>query len=280
MIELLYWIIVDLILIALLLSPIVLIIVIIRNILKKKTNRQGKSGFNNYPDNQFKTDWIWVENRQLWVRKDQYSAMEDRELAKQIHISRNGPTYEEWKAQNNSTYHYSKTEIPKQEQPQTKQFRYAGATYQYKPEPEPDREPKKTYQQPQNTTESDYQGAYKAAAILTPNESYHFKTLKAAADQKGYTISVKMRLADLVTPNAAKHTREYMSRFGKIKAKHVDFVVCDQMMRPVVIIELDDSSHDRPDRQDRDDFVDTILKDAGYKIIHTRHITPDILDNY
>ena len=88
-----------------------------------------------------------------------------------------------------------------------------------------------------------------------------------------------MRLADLVTPTASRYDKSYMSYFGRIKAKHVDFVVFDQYMRPKAIIELDDSSHDRKDRQERDKFVNEILKDAGYKVIHTRYIWPDILDN-
>ena len=71
-----------------------------------------------------------------------------------------------------------------------------------------------------------------------------------------------------------------MSRFHKIMSKHVDFVIYDgDMMHLKVIIELDDSSHDREDRKERDEFVDFILKDCGYKVIHTRCITENILDD-
>ena len=70
-----------------------------------------------------------------------------------------------------------------------------------------------------------------------------------------------------------------MSYLGKIKSKHVDFVICDKNMYIKAIIELDDSSHDTQKGKDRDEFVDTILRSVGYKVIHTRYITNEILDN-
>ena len=64
----------------------------------------------------------------------------------------------------------------------------------------------------------------------------------------------------------------------KIQAKHVDFVICDKDMHIKVIIELDDSSHDKKDRKERDEFVDLILQSVGYKVIHSRYIMNNILD--
>ena len=122
-----------------------------------------------------------------------------------------------------------------------------------------------------------YKDAYEAVNILTRNEKQNYITLKEAADRKGYIICPKVRLADIVKP---RNDPEYMARFGKIKSKHVDFVIYNEDMSKLkAVIELDDSSHDRPDRIERDEFVDFILQDCGYKVIHTRYITPDILDN-
>lgn len=119
--------------------------------------------------------------------------------------------------------------------------------------------------------------AYKAADILTANERNNYKTLRIAADRKGYIICPKVRLADIVN---ARNDEKYMSHFGRIKSKHVDFAIYDCEMRNLkVIIELDDSSHDTEERRERDEFVDFILNDCGIRIIHTRHITPDILDD-
>lgn len=68
----------------------------------------------------------------------------------------------------------------------------------------------------------------------------------------------------------------YRSYFNKVQAKHVDFVLCDKKMVARIIIELDDSSHNRPDRQARDSFVDEILENVGYKVIHTWAITDNL----
>jgi hypothetical protein len=46
-------------------------------------------------------------------------------------------------------------------------------------------------------------------------------------------------------------------------------VLCDRnAVRPLLAIELDDSSHNRADRKARDAFVDSALKAAGLPIIH------------
>jgi hypothetical protein len=53
---------------------------------------------------------------------------------------------------------------------------------------------------------------------------------------------------------------EYFTYYNKIKQKQVDFVLCDpKTLRPIFAIELDDSSHQRPDRITRDEFVDKVF---------------------
>ena len=58
----------------------------------------------------------------------------------------------------------------------------------------------------------------------------------------------------------------------RIQAKHVDFVICDEKLVAKYIIELDDNSHNAPDRIQRDLFVDAVLTKTGYKVLHTRAI--------
>ena len=56
---------------------------------------------------------------------------------------------------------------------------------------------------------------------------------------------------------------------GRIAQKHLDFLLCDpKSMRPIVGIELDDASHARQDRQERDAFVDRVFQAAGLPLIH------------
>ncbi len=46
-------------------------------------------------------------------------------------------------------------------------------------------------------------------------------------------------------------------------------MLCDAATTaPRLVVELDDANHDRPDRRDRDAFVDAVLSAAGLPIAH------------
>ncbi len=75
-----------------------------------------------------------------------------------------------------------------------------------------------------------------------------------------------VRLADLVY--IARGIEKRQSFFNKIQSKHIDFVLCNKNeIKPILAIELDDSSHQKPDRQKRDEFVDNALKQAGLPLL-------------
>lgn len=66
-------------------------------------------------------------------------------------------------------------------------------------------------------------------------------------------------------------TRNWRPHFSRIAAKCVDFVLCEPAeLHPRLVVELDDASHSRPDRQRRDAFVDAALAAAGLPILHVR----------
>ena len=46
------------------------------------------------------------------------------------------------------------------------------------------------------------------------------------------------------------------------------------------IIELDDSSHEQPDRKERDIFVDNVLTACGYKVLHTKEIKEEEIEQF
>lgn len=127
-----------------------------------------------------------------------------------------------------------------------------------------------------NSEDIDYKAAYQAQQIFTRNEWQNYKKLREVAETKGYIICPKVRLLDIIKPRNGH--KKFKTLLYKIQSKHVDFVICDQNMNIKAIIELDDNSHDKPERIERDKFVDTILKSVGYKVIHTRYINYDILD--
>jgi hypothetical protein len=58
---------------------------------------------------------------------------------------------------------------------------------------------------------------------------------------------------------------------NRIHAKHVDFVLCDHgNLEARLAIELDDPSHDAPDRVRRDDFVDRALAAANLPLLRVK----------
>lgn len=58
---------------------------------------------------------------------------------------------------------------------------------------------------------------------------------------------------------------------NKIRAKSIDFLLCDtQSLRPVLGIELDDISHEKPERIVRDDEVDRVFAAANLPILHVK----------
>ena len=120
---------------------------------------------------------------------------------------------------------------------------------------------------------SDYSDKYKRKYLFSRNEKYEFRKLYEWAQTNDYFVFPKVRLLDIIEPRSG---RDY-SLLNKIHAKHVDFVICDKDLKIKFIIELDDSSHDRKDRSDRDEFVRQALKGAGYTLLQTRGISNEFL---
>jgi hypothetical protein len=100
--------------------------------------------------------------------------------------------------------------------------------------------------------------------LLSKPEKYFYNVLRETFST--YTILAKVRLADLIEANP--HHPTWQINFNRIRAKHIDFVICDAWLSPLVAVELDGSSHQRIDRQQRDDLVDRILGEVSLEIVH------------
>ncbi len=122
--------------------------------------------------------------------------------------------------------------------------------------------------EPVNNEEDIERLPYRKKYLLTKNEYWFYKNLKEIADKYGYAILAKIRFADLVEVNDEAGKSEYMKYFGKIKAKHIDFILCKkENLYPELLIELNDNSHKKEDRIKRDEFVKKIADKVGYKMI-------------
>jgi hypothetical protein len=111
-------------------------------------------------------------------------------------------------------------------------------------------------------------GAYEAVpALLTAAERSFFGVLQQTVASE-YQVFAKVRLADIVRPVSNPSRSGWQSAFNRIAGKHVDFVLCDSTRLGVVaVIELDDRTHERPERRDRDGLVDSALADARIPVL-------------
>lgn len=123
--------------------------------------------------------------------------------------------------------------------------------------------------------ETSYKGKYKPRLLLTKNEWSAYMTMKKITDAHELVICPKVRLIDIVEPKSGE--KENVLR-AKVIQKHIDFVICKKNLQIVGVVELDDASHDTKKRIERDKFVDEILTDVGYTVIHARYINENTLD--
>jgi len=129
----------------------------------------------------------------------------------------------------------------------------------------------KTKKAQSTTTDENY--PYTLRRFLSQHEYKFYEALKPLADNYGYTIMSKVRIADIVEVQKGFNRSQYYSYFAKIQSKHVDFLLCDkQSVTPLLVVEIDDKSHNRAGRVKRDHFVDNLFKTVNLPIIHTNNI--------
>jgi len=105
-------------------------------------------------------------------------------------------------------------------------------------------------------------------SLFTPAERSFFGVLESL-DLEGLTITSKVRLADIFGVKKGLEPSARQRAQNKINAKHVDFLLVQKSDgKPVLGIELDDSSHEEENRAARDVFVDTVFASASLPILH------------
>lgn len=122
----------------------------------------------------------------------------------------------------------------------------------------------------------DYTTAYQKRLLLTKNEWKNCMFLKPILEGEGLRICPKVRLLDLIEPKKGTDGKQRQTLLNKIQSKHVDFVICDEKLNVLLILELDDSSHDTETRKQRDTFVDSVLTGSGYRILHVRSFEDEL----
>lgn len=98
------------------------------------------------------------------------------------------------------------------------------------------------------------------SSIFNASEKAFYLELKKQMEDK-YEIFTKVRIIDFI--EVPKGSRNYSKWRNKIWAKHVDFLLCDKELRPVIAIELDGKSHLKKSRLKRDGFVKSVYEKVG-----------------
>lgn len=105
-------------------------------------------------------------------------------------------------------------------------------------------------------------------SVFTYRERVFFKAL--IEDIGGqYVVFAKVRMGDILFLANESENRKYHS--NQIQCKHLDFVLCQRgTYKPLLAIELDDSSHDKYEHHERDEFKEKVCADTGLKLWRVR----------
>lgn len=110
----------------------------------------------------------------------------------------------------------------------------------------------------------------KKDSLLTEAEKQFFSVLQNIIVDR-FLIFSQVSILEILTPENGLDSRNRYSAHNRIQAKHIDFLLCEKKTtRPLVAIELDDSSHYRADRIARDDFLNEAFASAGLPLLHIK----------
>lgn len=96
--------------------------------------------------------------------------------------------------------------------------------------------------------------------MLCRNELKFYRILKQITDKLGYTLFCQVSLYEIVKNKNFKD-------FNKIKSKSIDFVITQENCKILLCIELDDNSHQKNKRIERDNFINKLFEDLEIKLL-------------
>ena len=105
---------------------------------------------------------------------------------------------------------------------------------------------------------------YKKNCILTKTELIFYKQLLNITNKMNLTLLTQIPIYEIVK---TKNTIYKGINFNKIRSKSIDFVITTNELQPIICIELDDYSHKRIDRIERDIFVNHLFNDLEIKLL-------------
>ncbi|GIW31501.1 MAG: hypothetical protein KatS3mg071_1675 [Meiothermus sp.] len=113
---------------------------------------------------------------------------------------------------------------------------------------------------------------YYAKKVLTqPEQVLYYRLVEALPD---HLVLAQVQLSRLL---GVKRGNDYQAWLNRINRMSADFVVCNKDGSVVAVIELDDQSHQKAERQAADTKKDKALSSAGIRVIRWQaRVLPEI----
>ncbi len=99
----------------------------------------------------------------------------------------------------------------------------------------------------------------KRRMVMTSTETAFYRELERQIG-KDFRIFPKMRIADVIE---TMHGSKYYVNRNKILPKHLDFVICNAWLQPILAIELNGPDHQRLERMHSDEQKRQALEEAN-----------------
>lgn len=116
---------------------------------------------------------------------------------------------------------------------------------------------------PEKTKEENISKFTKKEYLLTPNEFKFYKLLKQITDKLEVNLFCQVALYEII------NTTDFME-FNKIKSKSIDFVITEKNCKIKLCIELDDETHKKQSRIERDNFINELFEKTNTKLLRIK----------
>lgn len=97
--------------------------------------------------------------------------------------------------------------------------------------------------------------------LTQPEQILYFRLIEALPD---YIVLAQVQLSQLLGVKKGNNHQTWLNRINRMSA---DFVICNKDLSIVAVIELDDATHQREDRQTKDAKKDKALGAAGIRVV-------------
>ncbi|MGI5841062.1 MAG: DUF2726 domain-containing protein [Patescibacteria group bacterium] len=119
----------------------------------------------------------------------------------------------------------------------------------------------------QNRSSVGYMPYYLRQTIMTSHERLLFENLRKVLSER-YDIYPQMKLDKIFSVRPQRVYKYYLGYLRKINQKSVDFLVVNKNTQsPIFAIELDDWSHEKQERIERDVFVQELFNRNNFPLV-------------